>query len=75
MHEPSREDKTKKTDSKSQGDDTVGLQIPEYAFPQISEAMRKPKQNNFIDMVEMQKKQHIKLKTGKHGNNNKLIPA
>ena len=41
------------------------------------EVIKKPKQNNFMQMVEMQKKQekHHKLKaSGKHGNH-KLIPA
>ena len=55
---------SKKTDSKSQGEE-------------INEIIRKPKQNNFIEMVEMQKKheKHYKVKgTGKHGNH-KLIPA
>ena len=55
---------SKKTDSKSQGEE-------------INEIIRKPKQNNFIEMVEMQKKheKHHKSKgTGKHGNH-KLIPA
>ena len=60
----SGKDGSKKTDSKSSGNDK-------------NEIIRKPKQNNFIEMVEMQKKheKHHKSKgTGKHGNH-KLIPA
>ena len=40
----------------------------------MNEIIRKPKQNNFIEMVEMQKKHHKPKATGKHGNH-KLIPA
>lgn len=60
----SREDGSKKTNSKSQSDE-------------VSEVRQKPKQNNFIEMVEMQKKheRHHKVKIpGKHANH-KLIPA
>ena len=55
---------SKKTNSKSQSDE-------------VSEVRQKPKQNNFIEMVEMQKKheRHHKVKIpGKHANH-KLIPA
>ena len=40
----------------------------------MNEIIRKPKQNNFIEMVEMQKKNHKFKTTVKHGNH-KLIPA